>query len=379
MRLKAIGSLLAGIALAGTAWLSAGHIEAPPALASPAVAPSSAPRALLLATHPGAAHTTLHESPIGGSDPGPPIASIPHLPDAAVRAAVLPGAGVVMMIADTAPGRDLSFNASLFRVEPHAPATPLCDRVVYASRPLVTATGRVFVSRGAAGPDPPIGPGGKVTTLRVDELSVDEVDPATGATRIVHAYNGYATFLAATWKDEIILYRVSPAGADLLALDPDSGAARKLADVPPFARSFSIDEPAAALLFEERHETDPRTWVIDRMDLTTGQRERLISSPHIALAPHAWPGGGFAYTPERRLGLTVVDAPVSVSGPLGPGVDTVEAIAPDGAWVALLHTPAGFQIPFAIRADTGEAAAIPAPSGARIAIAGFAAGEDAAR
>ncbi|MCC6558839.1 MAG: hypothetical protein IT372_38395, partial [Polyangiaceae bacterium] len=258
------------------------------------------------------------------------------------------------------------------------PPEALCDRVAYASRPLVTASGRVFVSRGVAGPEPAPGGKGRATPLRVDALTVDEIDPSTGAARTVHAMSGQILHLAAAWKNEIVLYRIAPAGADLVAVDADSGAVRPLADMLPYARDFSIDQTTGALVFQERDELDPKTWVIDRMDLATGQRTRLATSPSHGLAPHAWPGGGVAYTPDRR-GMALLGAAASVGAPLGPGVDAVQAISPDGAWVAALHTnPSAFGVPFAVRSDTGEVAAIPAPPGSRVAIAGFVAAKGGA-
>jgi len=372
MRPRSILACLGAAALMAALALSAGKPEPSAAHAAPPEGdPEGAPRVALLATRPGATTPALHLAQLGAADAGEPVATLEHLPDPAIRASVLPGTDVVMAITDVTPGRDLSFNAALFRVQPGAPAARLCDQVVYASRPLVTPVSRIFVTRGVAGPAPAPGADGKLQ-MRVDALSIDEVDPATGATRVVHTLSGYHLFLAAAWKHELIVYRVTPGGADLVALDPDSGAERKLAELLPFARSFSLDEPAGALIFQERHEADPRTWVIDRLDLATGARTRLHTSPHIALSPHAWPGGGVAYTPDRRLGLTVQGAPVSVRAPMGPGAAAVQAVAPDGAWLGVLHQEGGaLPVPYALRSSTGDLAAIPAPPGARVFLAGF--------
>lgn len=369
--------LLAGLGVAAVTAalaLSTGEVQTAPAHAAPPAGDTATPpRVALLATEPGATTTTLHLAQLGAADPGAPVASLEHLQDPAIRGAVLPGTDVALVTADATPGRDLYFNAALFRVQPGAPSARLCDQLPHASRPLLTPSSRIFISRGVAGPAPSPGPDGRLA-MRVDALSIDEVDLATGATRVVHTLAGYHLFLAAAWKDEIIVYRVFPSGADIVAVDPDTGAARKLADVPPFARSFSIDEAAGALVFQERHEADPRTWVIDRLDLATGARTRLLESPHIALAPHAWPGGGLAYTQDRRLGLTVEGAPVStrVRGPMGAGAAAVQAVSPDGAWVGVLHqADRGLPVPYALRSSTGELAAIPAPPGARVFVAGF--------
>ncbi|WP_437959731.1 hypothetical protein WME76_08840 [Sorangium sp. So ce119] len=347
-----------------------GRLLVPAALAAPNPSAAST-RVAILATYPGAALTTLHIASLGGAKAGPALATLRHLSDAVVRARVVPRTPIVLATADTSPSRDRSFNASLFRIEPHAAPVALCDGVVHASRPLVTAGGRVFVSRGVAGPEPP--PDGDLARLRVDALTIDEVDLATGATRAVHRHTGYLAFLAGAWDDELVVYRVAPRSADIVLVNPDTGATRVIApSIPPFARDFSIDAAAGALVYQGRHEVDPGTWVIERLDLKTGKRTRIETSASNGLAPHAWPGGGLAYTPDRRTGLVLVGARAALRGPLGAGVDAVQAVSPDAAWVAALHTnPSAFPVPFAIHAESGEVAAIPAPSGARIAVAGF--------
>ncbi|WP_437970363.1 hypothetical protein WMF04_14175 [Sorangium sp. So ce260] len=380
-RIALPGALLAALSIAGTAVLAGGedpapalsrigHVLVPAAAAAPAPRPAAA-RVAILATSPGAARSTLHITAVGGGQAGPALATIQHLSDAVVRARVVPRTSIVVATADTSPSRDRSFNASLFRVEPHAEPVALCDGVVHASRPLVTADGRVFVSRGVAGPEPPMD--GDLARLRVDALTIDEVDLATGATRTAHRHTGYLAFLAGEWNGDLVVYRVSPGSADIVLVNPDSGATRVIAPaIPPFARDFSIDAATGALVFQGRHETNPGMWVIDRIDLARGKRARLEVSASNGLAPHVWPGGGLAYTPDRATGLFLVGARAALRGPLGAGVDTIQAVSPDASWVAALHTnPSAFAVPFAIHVDSGEVAAIPAPSGARVAIAGF--------
>src|SRR5262249_35650711 len=153
--------------------------------------------------------------------------------------------------------------------------------------------------------------------------------------------------------------RVLQGGADLVAIDPDSGAVRAVApSLLPFARDFSVDADAGAIVFQERDEHDSRTWTIERVDLATGARQRLHASAGMALAPFAWPGGGAASSPEGRAGLSLLGASrASPSAPLGAGVDLVQAALPDGSWVAALHTVAGrLPVPFAIDTRTGAAA-----------------------
>ncbi len=323
------------------------------------------PRVALLATFPGAEHTSLYLVQAGGGADPAPVSTFAHLPDAVVRGATVPGKAFVLATADTTPTRDASFNASLFRVAPHAPPETLVDRVVHASRPLVTAAGRVFVSRGR--------PGAEIEgRMRVDPLTVDEIDLGTGQTRTVHAEDGHLLFLAGATGREIILYRVLPGGADVVAVDPDSGAVRTvLKNLPPFARDFSLDARGDKLVFQGRHETDSRTWVVDEVEIATGRARRLFSSPSMTLAPAVLPNGGVLYNPPGH-GLSTLAAEARVAGPLGPGVDVVAAATADSRWIAALHTqPSTLAVPFVVDTQTGAAAVLPAPRGSRVAIAGF--------
>ena len=80
---------------------------------------------------------------------------------------------------------------------------------------------------------------------------------------------------------------------------------------------------------------------------------------------------------RRAIDQAIGDHAAQVVGrlaaaPLGEGVALVRAVSGDGGWVAALHTVAGqLPVPFAIDTRTGKAAALPAPSGVRIEIAGF--------
>ena len=333
------------------------HAAAPPEIHGPRVA--------LFATFPGAELTSLYLVQAGGGADPAPVATFGHLPGAVVRGAVVPGTPYVLATADTTPTRDGSFNASLFRLQPHTPPEVLVDRIVYASRPLVTPAGRVFVSRGSPGP-------ALEGRLRVDPLTIDEVDLATGQTRAVHAEQGHLLFLAGATAREIVLYRVLPDHADIVAIDPDSGAVRSMVkNLPPFARDFSIDARGQKLVFQGRHETNSRTWVVDEIDLASGRARRLFSSPSMTLAPAVLPSGGILYNPPGR-GLSTLDAEARLAGPLGPGVDLVAAATADSRWLAALHTlPSALPVPFLVDTQSGVAKVLPAPRGSRVAIAGF--------
>jgi hypothetical protein len=323
------------------------------------------PRVALVATFPGAAHSSLYLVQAGDTAAPAPVATFAHLPDAAVRAASLPGGDAVLATAEVAETRDRSFNASLLRLRPHAPPETLWDRVVHASRPLVTPSGRVFVSRGTPGPE-------LEGRMRIDHLTVDEIDPDTGASRVVYAAFGHLVFLAAWSGRELVVYRILADRADLVGIDPDTGAVRPiLGQLPPFARDFSVDAAGARLVFQNRHATDERTWEIDEVDLATGQERALHSGPSMTMSPAVLPDGGVVFNPAGA-GLRPLDAELRVNGPLGAGVDVIAASSPHVPYLAALHTVAGaLPVPFLIDANTGAAEILAAPKNARIAIAGF--------
>jgi len=335
----------------------AAHAAAAPETLGPSVA--------LVATLPGAELSSLYVVDAGRAAAPPPVATFAHAPDAVVRAALVPNTPFVLATADTEVSSDRSFDASLFRLEPHAPPIVLTDRVVHASRPLVTAAGRVFVSRGKPGP-------ALEGRMRVDALTIEEVDLETGKTRVVHAEDALLLFLAGSTEREILLYRVFPDKADVVAVDPDTFATRFiLKSLPPFARDFSTDASGDKLVFQDRSETDARAWVVDEVEVATGKKSRLFSSASMTLAPAVLPNGGVLYNPPGR-GLETLDAEARVASPLGPGVDVVAASTGDAHFLAALHTqPSALPVPFVLDTQTGKVALLPAPRGTRIAIAGF--------
>lgn len=353
---------------------SPGIFGTPPPLAAPATAgapdpgAAAAPRVALLATAPGALHTTLYHSSAAG-DLSAPLATFTHPQDAVVRGAAVPGTDVVIAAADTAETRDLSFAASLFRLAPHAPPVRLCDGVVHASRPLVTSTGRILVARGAAGPALPFD--GTLEPMRVDALSIDEVDPWTGDLRTVHTLSGHLAFLAGSLGDEVIVYRVSPAGADIVAVGVDTGAVRVIVPhLPPFARDFSVDPERGALVFQGRHETDTRTWTIERADLGGGPLARLHESRSMSLIPRALPGGRVAYNPGDGTGLALLGGGALTR--TTSAADWVLSLSGDGRWAAGLRTsPGALPAPFVLDVEQRRSFPIPSPPGARVDVAGL--------
>ncbi len=328
------------------------------------------PTVALLVTKAGALHTSLYLATPGGGTPSAPVATFNHLPNAFVRGRVVPHTQIVLAVADTHPSRDKSFNSSLFRLSPHSPPAELCNSLVYGMRPLVMESGRVFIARGKAGAE---SPNASLANLRNDELSIDEVDLAGGSLRTLHTYSGYITFLAGAYHNEILLYRVNQAGADLVAVDADSGSVRPiLSKLPPFARDFSVDAARGQMVFRGRHESNHKLWTIERIDLNTLALTRLYENPSMTLSPHVWPTGGIVYNPYAQSGISMLGSPSALGAPLGQGIDVVEDFSPDGQWAALSHTlPGELPIPFVIETNSAKAAALAIPSGSRAEIAGF--------
>jgi len=365
MALRKLTLTFGALGLACSIAFATVHDDATPSANAAGIVSPKVLRAALLATHPGAELTSLFFVDVGSSSDLAPVSTFAHLPDATVRATIVPGKTEVLATADVTPTRDASFNAGLFFLRPHTPPVRLVDRVVHASTPLVTAQGRVFVSRGE--------PGKEVEgQMRVDALTIDEIDLVSGQARPVHQMQGYLLFLAGAFGDEIIVYRLQPGHADIVAIEPNGGKVRTIAgDLPPFARDFSIDSQNHTVVFQNRHESDSHTWTIERIDLRFGKGQRLYSSDSMTLAPFVLPRGGVLYNPPGH-GLSSLDAPVSITGPLGAGVDVVTASTGDGRYLAALHTqPSSFSVPFVVDTQSGAARVLSAPPNTRIALAGF--------
>jgi hypothetical protein len=368
---RRIALALSGTVLLATAWLVLPHTSSagePGQHSGPASVSPYTPPLALIATRDG--HSELYLAR-PGDKLGSPKASFDHLPEGNVRARVLPG-GSVLAAAPITPGRDVSFNGGLLRLEPASGSVlPLCSGLTHASRPLVAPSGRVFVERGSAGPPSLDG------SLRVDDLRIDEVDPLSGGLRAIHSMSGFVLHLAGWHDGEVLLYRVASSRSDIVAVDPDSRSVRVvLPTLPPFARDFSVDQQAGRLVYRGRHEHDTRRWVVDSVDLRSGHRRRIYEGRSFSLAPHAWPGGGVAINPARA-GLELIGASDAVHRPFGPGVDMLRDVSSSGRFVALLHSfppnkHRGRQAhPFVIDRKSDRSAAIEVVPGARHAIAGF--------
>lgn len=365
MNLRKTTVLCGALGLACAIAMAAVHDDAAPSAHAADIALPQVPRAVLVATHPGAELTSVFFVDVHEPSPLAPVSTFGHLPDATVQAVIVPGKTDVVVTADVTPTRDASFNAGLFYLRAHKPPERLVDGVVHASRPLVTSQGRVFVSRGKPGPD-------LEKAMRVDSLTIDEVNVNTGQTRTVHRMDGYLSYLAGWFDHELILYRIFPGRADIVAVDPDTGHERMVKkNFPPYARDFSVDSTTGMLVFQNRDEQDPRTWVVDRLNLKDGTTQRLFSSGSMSLSPYVVPGKGILYNPPGH-GLSSLEGQIPINGPLGSGVDVIAAVSAQGRVLAGLHTqPSSFAVPFVVDTQSGAARVLPAPANTRVVVAGF--------
>lgn len=321
------------------------------------------PRLALLLTQANGPETTVVLATPGQPLP-PPVARLHHLPDAAVRGVLLAGRNAAAVVADAAPGRDRSWGSTLFLAAWGLPPKPLCDRVAYAGRPLVTAEGHLVVARGEPGVALP-------GEMRVDALRVDEVDPDTGSIRALFAATGFAAFPAALHGREVLVYVVEPGEARLVAVDRLDGRVRVvLPSLAPFARDFTAS-PDGRLVFANRDAARPGFWVVESVDLATGELRRLHSSRFSSLAPHAWPEGSVTWNGERGDGLSGTRRPLGVSAL--PGLIEVVATSRDGGLAAAHLVRAGSSAVEAALVDRDGKllGSVRPPAGARLEVLGL--------
>lgn len=298
---------------------------------------------------------------------GPVVARVRHLGDGSVRAAVVPASADVAVVAPVTPGRDRSFEGGLFLLTADGGSHLLCRDVVSASAPLPLTDGRVVVARGQAGPWP-----SEPSELRIDSFALDLVDPVTGSVATLHRYDGYLLHVGGQAEGELVVYRVGPAGADLVAISLTDGAQRPLVTpLLPFARDFSVDPRRGALVLRERDEHDQGLWVVDEVDLATGARSRLFEDRAFALAPHVWPDGAVAVNPARG-GLSLLGTDERPNRPPGIGVDGVRAISADDRFVVLQRSaPSKLPVAWLLDRTAAFTAMLPTPRAEAVAVAGF--------
>ncbi|MBI2394789.1 MAG: hypothetical protein HYV09_34790 [Deltaproteobacteria bacterium] len=344
-------SLLAAlsfVAAAGALWIGRGAQPDHARASDPAAVPAAKVARLVLAH--GEVDGFATEIAVATIDPAAnsaavkPLASVAHTRGSAIRGAAFGDAAFV--VAQLDGPRGTSYDGVLFRVE-GGKVTRLVSEVARASTPFVTRQGRVLVARGADGPEPTPAEAQKLK-LRDDELTIDDVDPITGATRTLWRGKGYQAFLGARIEsagvgEEIVVYHSTAKGAALFALDPASGAARALLPgVAPFARDFSFDRVHGALLFADLG-PDGRTFQVLSLDLASLALRAVYASPNEHLMPFALPSGDVALSSDGDKGLAVIvqagGGQFRLVSPLGDGSDAATHASPDGRWIALRHTP----------------------------------------
>lgn len=289
---------------------------------------AAAPEVALLSTAPEAEVTELRFQPVGEPALTAPVARLVHVPREDVLGALVPGTRKVVATAVTTPSKDLSFASSLLLLEPNKPARVLCDRVALGNRPAVSAEGRVFVQRGRSNDA---------------AVTVDEVDLRTGKTRELLSFNGSAAFIAGTLGREVLVYRVGPATADLVAVHADALGVRVLVPaMVPLARDFTLTADRAALLYTQGDATG--RWYLERLDLKTLARTRLAEGPSMALLPTPLPDGRVAFAPAQGVGLTDLDGATLIPS-TGAGYERVRFFTRARAAIGLHETPGDFPRP----------------------------------
>lgn len=335
----------------------------------PAKVPARMPIIALLATELHGEETSLIFQEVNAA-PAPPVVRFHHLSDSAVSGTVVPGTATVVAVADLSPARDRSWAGSLFLLQAGQPPRELVDHLYHSGRPLAVGK-RIFVERGHAGP-PVTEKNVEEGRLREDAVSIDEVGLSTGAARPILSFKGYTAFLAGSFGNELIVYRVGYEQADIVAVNINSGAVRTVASpVLPFARDFSVDSASGTMVFTNRSNSSASQWEVQHLDLKTGDHKtlKLDSNPH--LAPHVWVNRQFVYSPNGSGGLTHLGK--STLAPMGPGVDMVKNVFVHGKenWATALHfTKDNLAVPFALQIQTGKAFPIPVPPNAQVDIAG---------
>lgn len=300
---------------------------------------TATPEVALLTTVPDAEATELRFQPMAEPALAAPVARLTHVPFEDVFGALIPGTRRVVATAVTVPSKDKSFASSLFLLEANKKPKLLCDRVVLANRPAVSAEGRVFIARGKN--DAP--------------LTVEEVDVDTGKTRELLSWRGSAAFIAGTLGREVLVYRVSSTGADLVAVHADALGVRVLIPaMPALARDFVLTADRSALLYTQGDETTGR-WYLERLDLKTLIRTRHAEGPSMALLPTPLPDGRIAFAPGEGQGLKDLEGR-GVLAPNGAGYERIRAFTKLGP-VGLHETPGdfpkaiGFSAPAKVRLD----------------------------
>ena len=343
MKLRS-GLGVAAVAVA-CAWWSLAAREAPadPQREGPA------PPVVLLEGAPDGAETRVVLRAVATNARPRVLGVVSHVAGSARRGTVVARAGVsprVYVVAAERPSRRGStYESALWRVDEGAAAVRLAGELTDASRALVTARGSVVVQRGRDGDEPTLTD--RVLRERVDALSLDVVDPASGALRAAWTGRGMIAFLAAPLRgDEALVYHVHEGGASLFALDVSTRATRTIIDrMDPLARDFSYDAARDEVAFVRASERRAGVWEVVTVPAhgpprapEEAQVRWRAASDH--LMPRLLRDGALVISLPDDKGLGVIEAfprlPARVA-PLGDGADEALGESDDGRWVALRH------------------------------------------
>lgn len=319
---------------------------------------AAAPTIAVLSTAEAGPTTELRFQPADGPLT-PRVASLDHIPGATVKGALVSQRRVAVVTQHEAR-RDPSFAAALFRLAPDRPTTKLLDGVVLASAPVVTGAHTVVVQRGAAGDELP-------GALRVDHLSVDEVHLETGRVRPLLRFDGSQLIPTVLVGRELVVYRVGPKGADVVAVHLDTLAVRPLASgLPPLAFDFAASTDGA--VYFTLGDPPARRWTVQRVASATGERTEVAAGPDVALLP-AVLAQRLAISAGPGRGLVFADTGERAIPSLGAGYERVVATA--GAHAIVLHeVPSDFNAAFAVDLRSGRGVRYPTAPRALLAIAG---------
>lgn len=381
MKLRTLGL----VACAALPWLGAGG-DATRAAPEPATATTTiaAPEIAVLVGAPEGDSTSLHFVAMdgpgtagSGAPLGPAVARFDHAKGAAIRAVTGPAgaeSSTVFVIADVAhdegaPERDPSFDGALLRLRAGDAPTTLADRVVHASRPVVAPGGEVLVARGERGAP-------SKSALRVDVLWVDEIDPETAAARTLTSLEGYLLYVIGATDAEALVYRVSPSGADIVAIDRRTKNERVVEKtLPPFARDFSLDPSEKTLVYLDRVDADPigaggsAAWHVVRVDLATLAEKELHRGSSMTVVPFALPNGDVLVSLDPAKGPSTLFGPAPA---LGQGVAEPAGISSDRAFLTgEMRAPGGPGRPFVLDLARDVARFVDVPIDERAVVAGF--------
>lgn len=316
---------------------------------------ASAPAVALLSTSGDT--TELRTQLVGDATLAPAVARFTHQDGSTVKGALLPDGRVVAAAVVGRP-RDESFEAQLFLLEAGQPARVVARGLAVASRPVVLSDGRVFVQRGS--------PGEETERGRIDALTLDEVDVASGRARPIYAARGFTTFLAGAAGRELVVYEVGPDGARLLAVHVDTLAVRLLTALAPLAFDFTVDAARHRVVFTLGTPGAER-WAVVSVGLEGGAPTTLARGPGVALVPAVLPDGRVLWAPGPGAGLRFAAGGQALPAQ-GPGFERVVATA--GAVLLVLHETPGDFPRLVTRTLEGPALKTAFPAGARLDVAG---------